>query len=683
MPTSCLSYHVFAPTILNVTRTRLLAQSTRLSSTLSLSPDLLDTSSPGPSSSSPQAYLRRRKLHELTESLNRGHGPSRVWAHYTDLLNVMGYHKLPLEVHQSVLRRCTPSSADLRVSAARRLVAGNVPSNPHIHEGRFQTIMRNIHAIEQNPELDDYHFILEQFAAVGHHVGAMQVYKELTHNAITPRTRTFGLCLQAIAHSLTLPIADERKEQRVTQAHRMMADLITDMQQLHIPFTSANLDLTIRILKETADMETFENLMKWGYGIDLSNPDRPPLEYMGAPTIKSALGMDTPVSGLPGPQAFSTAALNTTIDILGRFGNVSKLVQAFEVLTQPLPRAAQHLFSSFDDDDDFGIADSPKSTALVSPSARPNTTTYNMLLRHLCKAGHATLARHYLLEAMKLDRTTDSILRYNIYHYPIRHVFAPHFAINRGTLLPVFSESNRDKNMALMRWLSTKIPAILKRKKGSLKFFGEFKVNMEKNYERRAAHFAKHPKDAANSAFRPRSTRGTPRPSLLERRRPKPQNGSVFDVNIDSTAPPAPPAPVKYFDIELHLRVLERDIQEIEAFYEHLQAVLGRNTQRLKERLGRRVWAGKDVYMATEGRRRKVSREEWRNAVGFKPRKAVDPHIRVPMTRPTASSPPNNRTPSTFFQSNQVIQDSRKGDGGIEYTPRNVPKHFSSTLQRR
>ncbi|KAG5646401.1 hypothetical protein DXG03_003451 [Asterophora parasitica] len=678
-----MPYALVAPAFQSVARPssqRILAAATRLSSTLTLSPDLSDaTQTPEASTSAPQDFLRYRKFHELKDSLTRGGSPSRVWSYYTDLLNVMGYDQLPLQVHQSVLRKCTPPSAQLRVSAARRIVAENVPSIPHIHEGRFQTVIRNIRAIDQQPALEDYHFILEQFAAVGHHVGAMQVYKEITKTTgITPRTKTFGLCLQAIAHRLTLPIEQELLPQRTTQTHLMMSELISDMQSLQVPFTSAILDLTIRILKETVDVDAFEKLMTWGYGIDLSNPDRLPL-HPTQPTLKAALGIaETPLPGLSVPQPFSTAALNTTIDILGRFGNVSKLVQAFEVLTQPLPRANEHLFSSFDDDDDFGVADNPKTHGRLPPHAIPNTTTYNMLIRHLCRAGHATLARHYLLQAMKLDRTTDSILRYNVYNYPLRRVFAPHFAINRGTLLPVFGHSNRDKDVALMRWLSSKIPSILKRKKGSLQFFTTFKENMEKKAERRAALFAAHPNAAPNSAFRrrPASAPSNERlPSLLERKPvPKPNTSSVFEVDVENSAPPSPPAPIKRLDIDLHLRVLQRDIEEIEAFQERLRAVLGRNTQRVKERLGRRVWAGKDVYMADEGQRRKVTRQEWQRVVGFKPKTVVDARSKTGTARVDTPS-----SLSTYFHSNQVA--AKAGQGGA--ASQTVPKHFTSTLKRR
>lgn len=578
-------------------------------------------------------------------------------------MNVMGHEKLPLEIHQQVLRRCTPSSVELRNSASRRLAAGNKPTNPHIHEGRFQTIVRNIRADDAIPTLDDYHFILEQFAAVGHHVGAMHVYKELKHLGWKPRTKTFGLCLQAIAHRLTFSESPLNKPRRVTQTRHMIGDLVTDMQGSGIPFTSVNLDLTIRILKETSDMEGFEALMKWGYGIDLANPDCSPLEYLGAGTIKSDLGLtESTIPDLPQPQPFSTAALNTTIDVLGRFGNVSRLVQAFETLTQPLPQAKQHQFSSFDDEDDFGVAGGQATTNFTPPHARPNITSYNMLLRHLCRAGHGTLARHYLNEVKWLDRRLDSELR-RMVHGKDAHLHkipAPHLAINRGTLLPIFGESNRDKDIGLMRWLLTKIPAILRRKRSSLQFYSQIR---SKWLEKQANEQHVSSRDSPSTELlSPSFNLQTP---ALEHRTPaKHREGSVFDVNLD-TPPTISPTPVKYFDINLHIRLLERDLEELEAFAQHAESTLGRNTQRLKERLSRRVWSEKDVYLSTEGRRVKVERSAWRDMVRFQPRPNAESSPSPIPAVPTRTAP-SNRTFSTFFSSNNGSLGSDGATGHSE-----------------
>ncbi|KAK7061559.1 hypothetical protein R3P38DRAFT_662126 [Favolaschia claudopus] len=565
----------------------------------------------------PVDLIRQRNFDLLLESLDKNGNPSRVWANYTNLLTYLGYEQLPIEIHQQVLRKCTPSSRLLRASATRRLFLGNVPRLPHIYEGRLQAVVRNIRATGTQPTLDDYNFVLEQFAAVGHHVGAMQVYGELSSVGVVPRTKTFGLCLQAIAHRLTLPVKRNDKPRLIASTRRMVSDLVNAMKTFNIPFTSVNLDLTMRIMKETTDMQGFESLMKWGYGIDLANPDCPPLEYLA-----SSDGAQTPA-----PQAFSTAALNTTIDTLGRLGNISKIVQAFEVLTTPLPRASSSRYQEDDDDDDFGFT--PDLTARFKPpSASPNTTTYNLLIRHVSRAGNAALARHYLLQAMELDRQTMFRLKHDLGNMPLEEVPAPHFAINRGTLLSVFGESNRDKNLGLMRWLQSKFYRILKKKQNEHQFFKRFRVARQRKrlwpYEEPSTSTAPIPLRSILEA------RAAPAPTAAPRRRPRfmtvmerwaaPRGvGEVFNVDVDDESLP-PPTPLKTFDLDLHIRVLERDIVEIEALRVHVENIFARTTYRLKERLGRRVWQGRDIYLSTDGnRRRRVSMQQWETIANVRP----------------------------------------------------------------
>jgi hypothetical protein len=477
------------------------------------------------------------------------------------------------------------------------------------------------------PTLDDYNFILEQFAAVGHHLGVMQVYKELTAVGIIPRTKTFGLCLQAIAHRLTLPIARKDRARTIAVTRRMVSDLVSAMKSLNIPFTSVNLDLTMRILKDTTDMRGFEMLMKWGYGIDLANPDCPPLEYM----------TDNGAVKAPTPQPFSTAALNTTIDTLGRLKNISRMVQAFEVLTTPLPKRCTNAASSSssyhdeDEDDDYGasLESTPESTPVFTPPfAHPNTTTYNILIRHISRAGHAVFARHYLLQAMDLDRQVMLDLKRNLGQMPLQEVPAPHFAINRGTLLSVFGESNRDKNVGLMKWLNSKFHRILKKKRGELQFFTRHRAARQRKrlwpYEELSTYTA----PALPSTILNRSTIRTPEPlskrqprfmTIMERWKAPKGVGAVFDVDLEDESS-APVTPYKSFDLDLHIRVLERDLAEIEALQAHVKTILERTTRRVKERLGRRVWHGKDIYLLTDGdRRRRVSMETWEQIAGFKP----------------------------------------------------------------
>jgi hypothetical protein len=562
---------------------------------------------------SPVDRIRQRNFDLLFESLERNGNPSRVWANYTNLVAFLGYERLPLEIHQQVLRKCTPSSRRLRASATRRLFAGNTPRIPHMYEGRLQAVVRNIRASGAQPTLDDYNFILEQFAAVGHHFGAMQVYRELTHLGIIPRTKTFGLCLQAIAHRLTLPVMPRDKARRTAATRQMVSDLVNAMKSFNIPFTSVNLDLTMRILKETTDLQSFELLMKWGYGIDLVNPDCPPLEYQNSRDPESAVK-------LPAPQPFSTAALNTTIDTLGRLGAISRMVQTFEVLTTPLPTHTKSSSYDEDDEDDFGVAAEPTpASTFAAPHASPNTTTYNTLLRHISRAGHAVFARHYLLQAMELERQLTHDLQHRVGKMPLEEVPAPHFGINRGTLLSVFGESNRDKNLGLMRWLFLKFPRIIRQKEGTLKFWTAYREGRQR---RKLWPYADPSTSSqAELSTNPQKVVSDASPLTVQtrnRRWTAPNGvGVVFNLNTDDDNTPAP-LPEKKFNLDLHIRILQRDLSEIQALQAHVQRILERTTRSIKERLGRRVWHGRDVYLRAEGRRVNVSPEKWEQIVGFR-----------------------------------------------------------------
>ncbi|KAK2466495.1 hypothetical protein APHAL10511_002137 [Amanita phalloides] len=585
--------------------------------------------------------LLTRKLSDFKYSLSITGNPSRIWSQYNSLLNYMGHEKLPLEIHQQVLRKCTPSSTKLRFSGTRRLLVGNRPSTPHMHEGRFQVVIRAIRALGTKPDLDDYHFILEQFGAVGHHVGVMHVYKELLYLGLEPKSKTFGLCLQAIAHRLTLPVLVINHPRLIIQTKKMTAELLSDMQKYRVPFTSVNLDLCTRILKETLDRDGFHSLMKWGYGIDLSNPDRVPLEYTEVEDRKVNVGIsDIELPALPTPQPFSTAALNTTIDMLGRFGNISKLIQAFEVLTQPVPQVNQHLFSSFDDDD-FGVT--VPITPSFTPYAEPNTTTFTLLIRHLCRAGHTILARHYLLQLIEFDKRSKHTLRERLKSEPDGTV-APRIAITRAALLPAFGESNRDKNVGLMRWLNTKLPKIMKRKRAEVAFFRRLREEWTNAQAFRCRQEHMHSNDLTTIPaefshisgpespstkptvfFSSRSLQGLQARNLSSRIRcNRAQVGTVFDVDLDQPTMSLSHES-KPFDIDLHIKILESDLHGIEQLASRVDDVMGRTIQRVKERLGRRVWNEKDIYIQSEASRMRVSRSRWTEIVNFKPRRGYRP----------------------------------------------------------
>lgn len=554
--------------------------------------------------------LRDRKLHSLRTILSRGDvDSSAVWARYIDFASALDYSSLPLDIHQKVLRKCVPRPSLLRPFAAKRMQGPAPPRAPHLYEARLKTVMRNIRAITQRPSLDDYNFVLQQFAAVGHLCGTMHVYDELRHAVkLQPDARTFCLCLQSIAHRLTLPMYKSRKERIRSDCVAFCKTLLNDMSSLDMRFTPPVLDLVMRISKETADQVIFSQLLKLVYGIDLDFPDHLPMQWDHSATVKIG------IPRLPNFQPLSTAALNTIIDMIGRSGNISKLVQAFEVLTQPLPpQASRHYSLEFDDEDDFGVVNPASTQPHQTPHAGPNSTTYNLLLKYLSRADHSTLARHYLFQGFRLDRLVDRAVRTQIYRAPYKTP-APQFAVNKHMLLSVFGTAKRNKDMQLMRFVGYIARQTYRRKKNDIAYYNELRELQRQGRQPLAPdHDPSHPDSSLLS-----------RATVVDLPSASPSS-PVDAVDSVSSALQEPSPSIKYFDVSVHLDVLQKDVEDVANFYTHeFLPALARKTQRVKERLGRRVWNQKNLYLRTESGRSVVSREDWSEMVNFQAERTVD-----------------------------------------------------------
>ena len=553
-----------------------------------------DPSSPSSSSTCTINAFRERKFNALINSLSQEvPDSSDVWSCYVDFTNNLGQSDLPLEIHQKVLRKCMPHPSVLRPISASRMRDGP-PQTPHIYEARLKTVIQNIRLTGENPSLEDYHFILEQFAAVGHYTGSMQVYNELKHvHKLRPEARTFTLCMQSIAHRLSLPMYKLQRARIVSDAMASCRKLLDDFKEFKMPPTSVFYDLTIRILKETADENTFSQLMKVGYGIDLDYPDHPE-NSVASTEVQQAL-------------PFSTHALNTTLDMIGRTGNLSRLVQTFEVLTQPLPpQASLHYSLEFDDDDDFGVVNPASTQPHQCPHAVPNTTTYGILLKHISRAGHAPFARHYLLQAFRLDRQADRALRKQIRHTPDA-VLPISIAVNRKMILSVFGLANRTKDMELMRFVGVITRRAYQRKTNDIRDYSRLQEKLRASISSPDdCQLLSAPSGSASDLL---SMKSQPLPFL---------NCTAANSEIDP--PSNPPSPSKRsFNLSTHLQILRNDLNDIATFYE--REFLPANTrtfQRVKERLGRRVWNEKDIYVRTLGKRTLVTREEWKEMVNYK-----------------------------------------------------------------
>lgn len=547
----------------------------------------------------PGTSAKAYKLKELAASLSaEPTDSSRLWKNYSNLVNFMGYEVLPLEVHQAVLRKCTLSTWEIRKLTAQKLQDRTMSFRKpyHIHEERFQVILRNIRATGEKPSLDDFHFILLHFASAGHHLGTQKIMSELIELGITPTHKTYGLCLQALAHRLALPFADHARQTYVSEISLIGSQLLSDMAKQGIPITSVNLDLAFRILREGGDEAGLSKLLKVGYGIDLEYLDQPPLEDNKA---KALLG----TVQVPALQPISTHTLNTIIDALGRMGHLSKMVAVFEVLTQPLPSPQpKPNESSFEDEDDDDFPIIQTRPTWQPPHVVPNTTTYNMLVKYTAIDGNLILAQHYAKQIMDVEEMNRNRIRLALEAgTPLGEIEAPRVSLNRLSLLPIHGRANRGNDIGTLRW----IKAVCRMAKG--RKFREYKWWTE--------YLEQNSSTEDGEAEAPELDRPAYRPDAIS---------TILDADLDS--PPAtsftPLAPKK-LDPKLHMALLLRDREQLESLRQQNGNALHSAIQRAKQRMGRRVWKGMDVFMLDEGRRVPVSKDEWTEMVNFKRDKSV------------------------------------------------------------
>ncbi|KAF9076393.1 hypothetical protein BDP27DRAFT_1313258 [Rhodocollybia butyracea] len=529
----------------------------------------------------------------------RKSSPDAVWTAYINALSGSEPSAIDLRTHQIVLRQCTLTPTEMRKSSKRIRLSIVRPVPGHVHESRFQTVIRNIWSLGRKPERHDYHFVLVQFAAVGHTVGSMEVYQEMKDDGrLMPDSVTFALVLQSIAHRLVVPERVADRQETVNHARNLLRQLLNDMQKAQVPWSSINMNLTIRIMKHTSDTQSFEDLLRLGYGIDLRYPDRPALDANSSVKNLMPVTIDT---------------LNTVVDMFGLSGNISKLVQAFEVLTVPLPQAQKHFFTSFEDEDDFGTSPDP-STSFKFPSIHPNTTTFAFLLRHVSQAGKTQLARHYMLHAIRYDIYVSRGFRKRLVVTPnIADVKSPRMAVNRAMFLSVLSTGNRNKNVPLLRWIWEQIHSVVRRKKAD--------VLHVSNFIKHLGRIGQWPPPRSPRSPRP-PKRSSEDPEYLEVdgvRWRLADIDSVLNLDID-TQQPIPAPTTKPINLSLHLRILKKDIDELNAFHHYSRTILARTIERQKDRLGRRVWRNQDIYLKDTGKRQRVSKEQWRQIVNYKPK---------------------------------------------------------------
>ncbi|KAI0829468.1 hypothetical protein BC628DRAFT_1360666 [Trametes gibbosa] len=587
-----------------------------------------------------------RKIAEIRSLLSiKRPSPHRVWASYVELLQFNGSRGIPRDVHQGVLRKCAPPAAHLRAISAKLLGEGRRFKDQLLYESRYRDVIRNIRASGEAPALEDYHCVLEQFAALGNHQSAMMVLDEIAQVGLVAEPETYGLCLRALSHRLTLPVWHLNRPILVEDITNHCVRILRDMGVSNVAYTSDNVDLAFRILKETLNMEGFTALMKGAYGIDLAYPDRSPLEFWEKKESEPAEDSDEEslASRLPTRMPFTSSALNTALDYLGRAGSVSKMIQLFEVATNPLPSSTSNPVFNDEDEDDFGYSN-PQVAPYSPPHIRPNTTTFHVMLRHLHKSRDEVLARHYLLVALEMERDQNRSLREFTRIKPPSEIHAPRLAITRNLLLSAASVANDNKDVELLRWVLNKTRKVARRKRWDLQHYAQVRARWldEGLYQPPAPSEAALEGAEEALPLGPSSSRFSsffsPSSSLAG------VTGTLAsDSNSHTPWRSEEPRP---FDIDLHMNIIRRDLDKVAALETRLEDVLARTVQRIKERLGRRVWKGKNVYLRDIERRMPVSKEFWRQRVNFRPRSEVGAHTAASMPKPQHLRPHDSRLPT-------------------------------------
>lgn len=581
-----------------------------------------------------------QKASQLVSSLrDPSTPPSRVWAYYNDYFTHGLPRDLALEVHQLVLRRCVAPVQAVRKGAAARLRERFGRDARHIYEARLQTVIRAMRDAGMQPALDDYNFVLEQFAAAGYQSGAWRIFEELDRAGLTPNARTYGLCLQAVAHRLDLPCAKSLRRRMVEEASEICDAVLNDMSVRGFSSHSIHVDLCLRILRTTGSQDAFLNLLKQAYGIDLQNPDCFPLT--AADNSLRSLASNEPATR-PDLLPFSVHVLNTVVNFLGTHGRVSEMILAYEVLTNPLPMP-RGAASQFEEDDDahafYDLSSSPTQSARALPWCAPNTTTFIFLISHLTRLRKYALVRHYLLDALRMERDMDNRLRLELETKSLGEVAPPKVHVRKSALEAVLGLGNRSRSLSLLRWLWSQTKWTLESKRARLKFFyalqgdvfrsealdehtADVLAEAEFDTEANSMAFevintARPPRerdalDADAQPWRPPSALHDPLPFFS--RAPPP---AAIDLDLDAPSPSfSPRTTPNVFDVQVHIALLEKDSREIHELLARVRRAVWRLTARRKEWLGRRVWAGKTIYLASEGRV-VVDRQRWSQIVRF------------------------------------------------------------------
>ena len=452
--------------------------------------------------------------------------PDMVWAAYEDfhrLLPSAPREREHIYTLRHALRRSVPDWRTVRRETDGRLPAAERWArlkSPHPFEYRMRTILEDIRELGHTPHLSDYHWVLSQLAAAGHATAAEAVLREMIAFARLPTADTYTLVLRACIRRLETRIPHSAVEEEAATASRIARDVVEAMGEQGIDINSKQVSLLLRVFKVSLHVEGFELLLRTVFSFDVKRPDRMAKEFEDR--LKAA---DQDGQPLPVPLNITRDILTTMVYIWGDAGEFSKMISAFEVLTNayPMPSDLPPPSSSWWDDV-FG-SDVPMPVVTTPLSHRPEYKWYpqttaaaqaavNKLIQVLAWNDKRTLCQHYIKLAIELDNAEAEQLRKTLertltaaklqsqtlqdtdrmhsnapsnqpQYLPLSSSPDPpllpwhnehpsaRFMVTMETLLPAWGMANQRKALEMFRWMRYQTTGLIKRKKKQLQWFME------------------------------------------------------------------------------------------------------------------------------------------------------------------------------------------------------------------